>query len=61
MVDKKLIEILCASIRVYLKELKEAKDIDWNKFLKDNRSRTQAFLFTLRFISVAKKGKRGYL
>ena len=38
MVDKEVIESLCISIRGSLKELSDAQDIDWNKFVKDNRS-----------------------
>lgn len=39
MVNKEIIESLCTSINGYLRELKDAEDIDWNKFIKDNRSR----------------------
>jgi len=39
MVDKEIIENLCISIRGYLKELMDAQDIEWEKFVKDNRSR----------------------
>ena len=39
MVDKEVIESLCISIRGSLKELSDAQDIDWNKFVKDNRLR----------------------
>ena len=39
MVDKEIIENLCISIRGYLKELMDAQDIEWERFVKDNRSR----------------------
>lgn len=39
MVDKEILDNLCVSIRGYLNELYEARDIDWNKFVQDNRSR----------------------
>ena len=39
MVNKEIIENLCVSIRGYLKELADAQDIEWKKFVKDNRSR----------------------
>jgi len=39
MVDREVIEGLCISLEGYLRELKDAHDIDWNKFRKDNRSR----------------------
>ena len=35
MVDKEIIENLCVSIRGYLKELMDAQDIEWEKFVKD--------------------------
>ena len=39
MVDKEILDNLCVSIRGYLQELYEAQDIDWHKFIQDNRSR----------------------
>lgn len=39
MVDKEIIENLCTSIRTNLRELSDAQDIDWDKFVKDNRSK----------------------
>jgi len=36
MVNKDIVENLCVSIRGYIKELKDAEDIDWDKFMKDN-------------------------
>jgi len=39
MVDKEILDNLCVSIRGYLHELYEAQDIDWHKFVQDNRSR----------------------
>jgi uncharacterized protein YutE (UPF0331/DUF86 family) len=39
MVDKEILDNLCVSIRGYLRELYEAQDIDWHKFIRDNRSR----------------------
>lgn len=49
MVDKEVIESLCISIRRSLKELSDAQDIDWNKFVKDNRSRR----FVERLLQIA--------
>jgi len=49
MVDKEVIESLCISIRGSLKELSDAQDIDWNKFVKDNRSRR----FVERLLQIA--------
>ena len=49
MVDKEVIESLCISIRRNLKELSDAQDIDWNKFVKDNRSRR----FVERLLQIA--------
>ena len=39
MVDKEILENLVVSIQKYLKELKDANDIDWETFVQDNRSR----------------------
>lgn len=39
MVNQEIIENLCISIRGYLEELNNAQDINWNKYLRDNRSR----------------------
>jgi len=49
MVDKEVIESLCISVRGSLKELSDAQDIDWNKFVKDNRSRR----FVERLLQIA--------
>ena len=49
MVDKEIIENLCISIRGYLTELTHAQDIDWDKFVKDNRSRR----FVERLLQIA--------
>lgn len=39
MVDKEVFENLCVSLRGYLQELYAAQDIDWQKFVQDNRSK----------------------
>lgn len=39
MVDKEVFDNLCVSIRRYIKELRDAQDIDWQTFIQDNRSR----------------------
>jgi len=39
MVDKEVLDNLSVSIRSHLQELYEAQDIDWQKFIHDNRSR----------------------
>ncbi len=39
MVDREIIENLCSYIRSNLKELSNARDIDWKKFISDNRSK----------------------
>lgn len=39
MVNKEVLDNLCVSIRGYLRELRQAQDIDWQTFVEDNRSR----------------------
>lgn len=39
MVDKEIFDSLCSSIRGYLQELHNADDINWERFVQDNRSK----------------------